>query len=83
MARQCFYIPVAQDADRTGGFVPSLVTEDEPGHSPMIGKDKYSAPWVWGKTLAEAEKTCASYNLTKLGISEKDASDIVLSSMRR
>ncbi len=42
--RQCFYIPPSSFVEGCG-FVPSLVTENEPGHSPMIGKDDDTHPW--------------------------------------
>lgn len=62
------------------GIVPSVVYENEPGHWPLSGKGAGSAPWYWGD-LATARKIAADYN-AKLGLSEDDARDIVLSSMR-
>ena len=78
--RQCFWIPVCQDDPH--GFVPSLVTENEPGHSPMVGQGEYASPWYWGKTLEKAKETCNRVNKDRFGISEKTALRIVASSMR-
>ncbi len=81
MKRQCYYINPSQDPNKHGGYVPSLVVQDEPGHSPMTGQGEGAAPWVWGKTLDEAEAACKAAN-AKRGISELDAFEIVASSMR-
>ncbi len=78
--RWCYYIPAVQDTDLHGGFVPSLVVENESGHSPMTGATGKEAPWVWGKTLEQAEATARAVN-AKRGISERDALMIVASSM--
>lgn len=79
--RQCFYVPAAQNPAEHGGYVPSLVVENEPGHSPMAGNpEQLQAPWVWGATLDEARAACAKAN-QRLGLSEADVNDIVLSSM--
>ena len=78
-ARQCFYISATQRDEH--GFIPSLVTENEPGHSPMTGQGEHAAPWYWGKTLEHAEQTCERVNLERYGISRKTASRIVASSM--
>jgi hypothetical protein len=77
--RKCFYVPVDQfDAN---GYIPSMVTEDEPGHAPMTGNGSHAAPWYWGKTYEEATAVCAKEN-ARLGISPEDAALIVASSMR-
>jgi hypothetical protein len=76
----CYHIPEAQDPERYGGYVPSLVVAHEPGHSPMLGRGECAAPWIWGKTLAEAQATCKEANLG-LGVSEKEACLIIASSM--
>ncbi len=80
--RYCYYIPATQDPTPHGGYVPSLVTENDPGHSPMLGRGTGSAPWVWGQTLAEAEATCAAYNREQLKLTEAEVDQIVASSMR-
>lgn len=80
--RRCFYILPSQDSDIYGGYVPSLVTEDEAGHAPLIGDGHpISQPWVWGKTLDEAEAIAATRNFQK-GLSEEDVDEIIASSMR-
>lgn len=77
----CYYIPEAQDAAEHGGYVPSVVEENEPGHSPLLGRGKCAAPWVWGKTLKEAQEICDAQNL-KIGVSKEEAWRIVASSLR-
>ena len=77
--RQCFTIFETQRDEH--GFIPSLVTEGEPGHSPLMGHGEGATPWYWGDTIEAAQKTCASVNLERYGLSEKDAAAIVLSSM--
>jgi hypothetical protein len=78
MARQCFFIPIDQFDEH--GFIPSLVTEGEPGHAPLKGNGTHTSPWYWGKTYEEAKERANEEN-AKLGVTEKDAADIVLSSM--
>ena len=78
---RCYYINPSQDPDKYGGYVPSLVTENETGHSPMLGDGhEISQPWVWGKTLDQAEEIAAKRN-AKDGLSEKDVDRIIWSSM--
>ena len=80
--RQCYYISPSQNPDEYGGYVPSLVVENEPGHSPLVGDPaKHQAPWIWGQTLVEAETICNKLN-AKHGLSELDQHKIVASSMR-
>jgi len=80
--RFCYIIDPTQDVDAHGGYVPSLVREDEPGHSPMTGDpDKLQTPWVWGRDLKVAE-ACASDMNRRLGLSDEDVAVIVTSSMR-
>jgi len=80
--RRCYYILPAQDPEVYGGYVPSLVTENEAGHAPLIGDgDPLSQPWVWGKTLDEAEAFAAEKN-TRKGLSEEDVRNIIASSLR-
>ena len=80
MSRSCMWINETQNPDIYGGYVPSLVNENEAGHRPMLGKGEHSSPWVWGKTLKEAQEVCIEYNKQK-GISEKEAFEIVTFSM--
>lgn len=77
-ARQCFYVP--HDQFDENGYIPSLVTENEPGHAPLTGNGRFAEPWYWGKTYEEAQKTCDREN-ARLGLSRLDAADIVASSM--
>lgn len=76
--RQCFYQPIEQYDEN--GWIPSLVTEGEPGHTPLTGSGTAAAPWYWGKTYEEARARCQEEN-GKLGINPADAAKIVLSSM--
>ena len=80
-SRQCFYIsPLEYDEGR--GFVPSLVVENEAGHSPMRGRTTDQEPWYWGDTLERANEVCDRVNLQRYNISPKTAMRIVASSMR-
>jgi hypothetical protein len=76
--RTCYMIPL--DQPEPGQFIPSLVVENEPGHSPMTGRGDHAAPWIWGSTLEEAQAVCDSVN-ARQGISKIDAAEIVCSSM--
>jgi hypothetical protein len=76
--RECFFIPV--DAQTEGGFIPSLVTEDRPGHSPMKGNSPFASPWIWGPTYEQALRQADEAN-ARLGISKDEARNIVISSM--
>jgi len=77
--RRCYYIPFDQSDEH--GFIPSLVVENEAGHSPMIGRDALSTPWYWGKTIERAKEVCARYNKQHFGITQATADRIVASSM--
>jgi hypothetical protein len=78
--RTCFYIP--PDAYVEGkGFVPSLVTEGEPGHAPLAGSDELAQPWYWGNTYEDAKAIALEEN-GKLGLTRDDVTEIILSSMR-
>ncbi len=76
--RQCYFVTESQCDEY--GFIPSLVTENEPGHSPMIG-GKDQAPWYWGKTIERAREVCARVNIERFSISQQTADRIVASSM--
>lgn len=79
--KHCYYIPFPPAIKVEGGFVPSLVFENEPGHFPMKGDpEKLQEPWVWGPTLKDAEKAAKAMN-ERMGVSEVDAIRIVASSM--
>lgn len=75
----CYYVPEDQYDDN--GYIPSIVTRGEAGHSPLKGNGEAASPWYWGKTLKEAKVTCAAEN-AKLGVSPDEALDILMSSMR-
>jgi hypothetical protein len=76
--RQCYYIPVDQfDSE---GYIPSMVTEGIPGHTPMAGNGPFAQPWHWGTSYKEARAICDGENL-KIGITAEAANEIVLSSM--
>jgi hypothetical protein len=78
--RQCYWIEQTQSDPH--GFIPSVVTENEPGHTPLRGDPAtLQAPWYWGKTLDEAEATCDRMNRERFGLSPREANEIVLSSM--
>lgn len=77
----CYWVSETQNPELYGGYVPSLVRENEPGHSPMVGNpERIQAPWVWGKTLEEAQQVCDKMN-AKMGIDKREALRIVGSSM--
>jgi len=77
----CYYVMPAQDPTEHGGYVPSLMVRGQKGHCPMLGRGDLSMPWVWGKTLAEAEAACDSYNRNQLGLNADSVSEIILSTM--
>lgn len=78
MARKCFYIPIEQFDDN--GYIPSVVTEGEPGHAPLTGNGKFASPWYWGKTYEAATEFAAKENAF-LGLTPEDVLDIIGSSM--
>ena len=58
----CYTIPIEQDIHLTGGYVPSLIVEDDPNQYPMLGRGAHSLPWTWGKDLSTALNTCREVN---------------------
>lgn len=78
--RTCFYIPPDAYVDGKG-FIPSVVTENQPGHAPLAGNGAFAQPYYWGATYDEAKAHAEAEN-AKLGLTPDDVSDIVLSSMR-
>ncbi|KKL65237.1 hypothetical protein LCGC14_2156990 [marine sediment metagenome] len=76
----CYYVP-EQDPTEHGGYVPSLVIEDESGHYPMLGNGECAQPWVWGKTIEEARAVADNRNTQKLGLSPERVAQIIASSM--
>jgi hypothetical protein len=77
----CYTIVETQNPAEHGGYVPSVVIQDVSGHFPMTGRGKGSAPWVWGKTLDQAQEVCRQANARR-GIDEKTAFKILASTMR-
>lgn len=77
--RKCFYIPADAYVDGKG-YVPSVVTEGEPGHAPLVGSGSHAEPWYWGHTYEEANTIAAKEN-ERLGLTPDDVLNIVLSSM--
>jgi hypothetical protein len=77
--RRCYYIPHGQCNEY--GYIPSLVTEGESGHQPMIGKDDLAQPWYWGKTYEQANQICAEVNAKDFGLGPDACADIVASSI--
>jgi hypothetical protein len=79
--RQCYWIP-AEPWDEKG-FVPFLVTEDEPWPKPLAGNPaKFQTPWYWGTTYPEAKAYADQVNLDDFGITPDQMAAILLSSMR-
>ena len=78
--RWCWYI-VEQDPTVHGGYVPSMVEADVPGHALLAGRGEGSLPWIWGQTIEEAWKVCTRMNQERLGIDQAAAEDIAMSSM--
>ena len=74
--RTCFYIGGEHDEN---GYIPSVVTEGEPGYKLLAGNGDLATPWYWGKTLQEAQMTCARENYKK-GIGVDEALAILVSS---
>lgn len=80
--RRCYWIDPTQDPGAHDGWVPSLVIENEPGHSPLTGDgNALAAPIVWGQTLDQAEGVCERQNQLQFDLSPKDALLIVMSSI--
>ena len=79
--RFCFYINECQDPSENGGYVPSIVYEGKAGHYPCTGDPrKMQTPWVWGKTV-EIAKAAAHEQNERLGLSEREVTLIIASSM--
>lgn len=76
----CYYVPEDQDTKLYGGFVPSVVIENESGHYPMLGNGAHASPWVWGDTHEKAQQIADQVN-AKRGVSKAEAERIVDSSM--
>jgi hypothetical protein len=77
--RKCFYVNELMLTEH--GYIPSMVTEGEPGHSPMKGNGPFAQPWYWGHDLDKAKEIAKKAN-EELGLTEDDVTTILLSSMR-
>lgn len=84
--RWCYWIP-ADGYVEGHGYRVSVVFEHERGHHPT-GDDAWIAgdaskrkPWFWGDTYAEARKVAEDMNRERLGLTPRDAWDIVTASM--
>ena len=87
--RMCYYVPA--DAFIEGcGWRPSVVVENEPGHCPTgtwpyHGRVGETLPYFWGDDPSPEgyDKACAAADSVneRMGISKKDAFEIVTSSM--
>jgi hypothetical protein len=85
--RRRFVYHVPSDAYIEGhGYRPSVVFEHESGHFPVgdwpyEGKPGQTAPWFWGHDHDKAVEMADEMN-ERLGISAREAAEIVASSMR-
>jgi hypothetical protein len=77
--RQCFYIPAGQFDEL--GWIPSVVTEGQPGHQPLAGNGPQAQPWHWGRTYPEAVHICNLENVQAFGLTPADAAAIIASSI--
>ena len=77
--RQCFAI--LETLQDQYGYIPTLVTEGEPGHAPMVGNGEGATPWYWGETRERAQEVCDRVNRDRFGITPKTALRIIASSM--
>ncbi len=76
----CYVIPLEQNITLHGGYVPSLVVEDDPNHYPMMGKTEDQLPWTWGKDLNVALETCRKVN-RRMKVDATEMDRIISSSM--
>lgn len=81
MKRQCYWVDNDSFDEDKNAYIPSLVTEDEPGHRLFSG-GLDETPYYWGKTLDEARAVCAQVNKDLFGLSEEDTREIIRSSMK-
>lgn len=77
--RTCVVVLASQYVEDRG-YVPSVVTEGEAGHSPLTGKGELSEPWYWGHDLDKAKKIAADHN-EKRGLTPEDVEAIFESSL--
>lgn len=77
--RRCLWI-LETEYDPKGGYIPVMVTENEPGYNAMRGQGGHAQPWFWGHDLDTAKRLADKAN-DERGISRGDALEIVASSM--
>lgn len=75
--RRCLY--VFETSLTEHGYIPSMVTEGEPGHALMSGNGEHAAPWYWGHDLSNARAIAEKSN-KEMGLSPIDVIDILASS---
>lgn len=73
-----YWVDETQDAREKGGFQPSMVFENYPGHYPMMVDGQ---PVIWGETLEEARTECRTQNAER-GLTAERVLEIRASSMR-
>ncbi len=76
--RLCYYSPET-DYVEGRGYRVAIVKENEPGYYPTGGAGQ--APWYWGHDLKTAQDTAKKLNNDRLGLSDRDVMDIIISSM--
>ena len=75
-------VTIVESSKSTDGeYIPVAVIEGEQGYRPLSGRGKGSAPWTWGKDRNHALRTADAYN-ENLGLTQREAGKIILSSMR-
>ena len=63
-------------------YIPCMVKEGEGGYFPMRGNPaEHQSAWYFGNSHETCSRLCKQYN-ERLGLSEEDVREIVLSSMR-
>ena len=84
--RWCYWIP-ADGYVEGHGYRVAIVFEHEPGFY-FTGDDAWIAgdaskrkPWFWGENYDEARKVAEGMNRDRLGLSPREAADIVTTSM--
>lgn len=73
-ARQCFWISGL--TAENGGYIPSVVTENKPGHQALTGNGEHARPWIMGATLEEALEVCTQANRDDWNLSPRETSEI-------
>ncbi|GAA2471161.1 hypothetical protein [Winogradskya humida] len=77
--RYAFYVDETMRTEY--GYVPSIITEDEPDHTPMRGNGTHATPWYWGHDLMAARTIAAQANAA-LGLTDSDVRAVIMSSFR-